>query len=64
LEDGFEVEIMWIPVHMGLEVNEIADERERARHALLNGAVFERPLLPVDFQGLTRSVLLREWQGK
>jgi hypothetical protein len=30
----------------------------------LNGAVFDRPLLPVDFQGLARSVLLREWQGK
>jgi hypothetical protein len=30
----------------------------------LNGAVFERPLLPVDFQGLARSVLLSEWQGK
>jgi hypothetical protein len=37
---------------------------ERARHAALNdGAVFDRPLPPVDFQGLARSVLLREWQG-
>jgi hypothetical protein len=26
----------------------------------LNGAVFDRPLPPVDFQGLARSVLLRE----
>jgi hypothetical protein len=33
-------------------------------HASLNGAVFDRPLSPVDFQGLARSVLLREWQGK
>jgi hypothetical protein len=30
----------------------------------LNGTVFDRPLSPVDFQGLARSVLLREWQGK
>jgi hypothetical protein len=45
-----------------LEGNEIVDER--AWHAALNGAVFDRPLLPVDFQGLARSVLLREWQGK
>jgi hypothetical protein len=55
-------EIMWIPAHEGLEDNEIVDER--ARNAALNGAVFERPLPPVDFQGLGRSVLLREWQGK
>jgi hypothetical protein len=39
-----------------LEGNEIVDER--VRHAALNGAVFERPLPPVDFQGLARSVLL------
>jgi ribonuclease HI len=35
LEDGVEVEIMWIPAHVGLEKNEIVDER--ARHAVLNG---------------------------
>jgi hypothetical protein len=29
----------------------------------LNGAVFDRPLPPVDFQGLARSVLLREWDA-
>jgi hypothetical protein len=52
LEDGVEVEIMWIPCH------------ERARHAALHGAVFNGPLPPVDFQGLARAVLLREWQGK
>jgi hypothetical protein len=45
----------------GLEGIEIVDER--ARHAALNGAVFERPLPPVDSQGLERSVLLRERQG-
>jgi hypothetical protein len=28
----------------------------------MNGVVFERPLPPVDFQGLARSVLLRVWQ--
>jgi hypothetical protein len=27
LEDGVEVEIMWIPSHVGLEGNEIVDER-------------------------------------
>jgi hypothetical protein len=62
LKDEVEVEIMWISAHVGLEGNEIVDER--ARHAALNGAVFERPLPPVDIQGLTRSVLLRECQGK
>jgi ribonuclease HI len=62
LEDGVQVEIMWIPSHAGLEGNEIVDER--ARHTALNGAVFDRSLPPVDFQGLTRSVLLREWQGR
>jgi ribonuclease HI len=59
LEDGVEVQIMWIPVHVGLEGNEIVDER--VRHAALNSAVFEVPLPPIDFQGLARSVLLREW---
>jgi hypothetical protein len=45
---------MKIQAHMGLEGNEIVDER--ARHAALNGAVFERQLPPVDYQGLPRSV--------
>jgi hypothetical protein len=62
LEDGVEIEIMWIPAHVRLQGNEIVDER--ARHAALNGAVFERSLLLVDFQGLASSFLLREWQGK
>jgi hypothetical protein len=47
---------------VGLEGNEIVDER--ARHAALNCAVFDRLFPPVDFQGLARSVLLREWQGQ
>jgi hypothetical protein len=62
LKDGVEVELMWIPSNVGLDGNETVDER--ARHAALNGAVFDRPLPPVDFQGLARSVLLRKWQGK
>jgi hypothetical protein len=62
LEDGVDVEIMWVPAHVGLEGHEIVEERER--HAALNGTVFDRPLSPVDFQGLARSVLLTEWQGK
>jgi hypothetical protein len=62
LEVGVEVEIMWIPSHVGHEGNEIVDKR--ARHAALNGVVFDEPLPPMDFQGLARSVLLREWQGK
>jgi hypothetical protein len=37
---------------------------KRVRHAALNGAVFDRPLPPVDLQGLARPVLLREWQEK
>jgi hypothetical protein len=48
---------MWIPAHVGLEGNEIVNVR--GRHTALNGSVFERPLPPVDFQGLAR-----EWQGK
>jgi hypothetical protein len=50
---------MWIPAHVGQrEGNKIVYER----HAALNGDVFEIPLSPMDFQGLARSVLLREWQ--
>jgi hypothetical protein len=55
LEDGVEVEIMWIPAHVKLEANEIMNER--ARHAALHVSVFERSLPPVDFQGLARFVL-------
>jgi hypothetical protein len=62
LEDGVEVEIMWILAHVGLKSNEIVDER--VRNAVKNGALFERPLPPVVFPGLARSVLLRDWQGK
>jgi hypothetical protein len=50
---------MWIPSHVVLEGNELVDKR--ARTAASNGAVY-RPLPPVDFQGLVRSLLLREWQ--
>jgi hypothetical protein len=53
---------MWISSHVGLEGSEILNKR--ARHGALNGAVFDRPLPPVDLQGLARSVLLREWQEK
>jgi hypothetical protein len=62
LKDVVEVEIMWIPSHVGIEGNKIVDEQ--ARHVALNGAVYDRPLPPVDFQGLARSILLREWQEK
>jgi hypothetical protein len=62
LEDGVEVEIKFIPAHLELEGNEIVDER--AQHAALNGAVFEGPLLSVDFKGVSRSVLLKERQEK
>jgi hypothetical protein len=54
IEDGVKVEIMKIQAHVGLEGNEIVDKR--ARHAALIGAVFERQLPPVDYQGLPRSV--------
>jgi hypothetical protein len=50
------------PAHVEREVNKIVDER--ARHVALNGADIEIPLTPMDFHGLARSVLLREWQGK
>jgi hypothetical protein len=50
-----------IPSEVGLEGNKLGDEQ--THHAVLNGAVFDRPLLPVDYQGLARSVLLREWHG-
>jgi ribonuclease HI len=62
LKDRVEVDIMWISAHEGLEGNEIVDER--GQDTALNGAIFERPLLTVDFQGLAESVLLREWQEK
>jgi ribonuclease HI len=48
LGDGVDVEIMWIPSHVGLEDNKIVDEQ--ARHAALNGAVFEIPLPPMVFR--------------
>jgi hypothetical protein len=57
--NGVEVEMMWIPSHMGLKGNELV--AKRARHVALNGAMFDRPFPPVDFQCLARSVLLQEW---
>jgi hypothetical protein len=32
--------------------------------ASLKGSIFDRPLLPCDFQSLARPVLLRDWQRK
>jgi hypothetical protein len=49
-------------VHVGLVGNELVDGE--ARNALLNGSIFDRPLLPRDFQSLARPVLLREWWKK
>jgi hypothetical protein len=57
-----EVKLMWIPFHVGLVGNELVDGE--ARYASLNGSIFDRPLLPGDFQSLARPVLLREWQKK
>jgi hypothetical protein len=48
LWNGVEVEMMWIPSHVRLEGNELMDER--ARHAALIGAVFDRPFPPVNFR--------------
>jgi hypothetical protein len=62
LWNGVEVEMMWIPSHVRLEGNELLDER--ARHAALIGAVFDRPFPSVDLQGWAKSVLEREWQNK
>jgi hypothetical protein len=45
---------------VGLEYNQLVDER--TRHA--EWCFFDRPFPPVDFHGLARSALLREWQGK
>jgi hypothetical protein len=49
---------MWILSHLELEGNELVDER--AQNVALNCAVFDRPLSPVDFQGLARFFLLRK----
>jgi hypothetical protein len=38
-------------------------ERHDMRHDM-NGFIFDRPLLPCDFQSLARPVLLRDWQKK
>jgi hypothetical protein len=54
LKNGVKVVIAWISYHVGLGGNEFVDKR--ARHAPLNGAVFDRLLPPVDFQGLANSV--------
>jgi hypothetical protein len=57
-----EVEIIWIPSLVKLEGNELVGERAHLK--ALHGTVFERPLPPVDFQGLAIFALLREWQEK
>jgi hypothetical protein len=44
---------------VGFKGNELVDER--ALYVAFNGAVFDRPLSPVDFLGLARSGLPREW---
>jgi hypothetical protein len=62
LWNGVEVVIIWIPTHVGLEGNELVDERKH--HVAFNGAVLDIPLVLVDFQALARFVLLREWQKK
>jgi hypothetical protein len=62
LEDGVEVEIMWIPAHVKLEGNEIVDKR--TRHAALNGAAFERPLPPGRFSGFGKICFAERVAGK
>jgi hypothetical protein len=61
-QNGNEVNLMWIPSHVGLEGNELVDDR--ARHAALEGSSFDRPLFSSDFQSLARPALMRAFQAK
>jgi hypothetical protein len=60
--NGIEVKLMWIPSHVGLVGNELADEQ--ARQLALEGSIFYKPLPPNDFQSLARPALMRAWQVK
>jgi hypothetical protein len=50
-QNGIEVRLMWIPSH------------DRARQAVLEGTIFDRPLSSSDFQSLAKPALMRAWQG-
>jgi hypothetical protein len=58
-QNGIEVKLMWISSHVGLIGNKLVDER--ARHVVLEGFIFDRPLFPIDLQSLARPALIRAW---
>jgi hypothetical protein len=61
-EHGIEVNLVWIPAHVGLMGNELVDDR--ARHVALEVNIFDSSLFSSDFQILARPALMRAWQTK
>jgi hypothetical protein len=52
---------MWIPSHVGLVRNELANER--ARQVALEGSIFDRPLSSSDFQSLAKRARQAKWDS-
>jgi hypothetical protein len=48
-QNGIDVELMWIPSHVGLVGNKLVDYQER--QVTKEGAIFDRPLSSSDFHG-------------
>jgi hypothetical protein len=53
---------MWIPYHVGLVGNELVDEQ--ARHAALEGSIFDITIFSSDFQNLASPALIRAVSGR
>jgi ribonuclease HI len=61
-QSGRDVVLSWVPAHVGVPGNEVADEM--AKHASINGTLSDEPPLPNDFKKITKHHILQKWKTK
>jgi len=59
---GHDVALAWVPAHVGILGNEIADEM--AKTASLHGVISNQPPLPDDYKPISKHSMKQQWKTK